>query len=75
MRLQGICEASDDGVAWVPIRPGEGVDLILGQSHFIKSVEDLREPLVSSVPGIRFGLAFAEASERRSCAGVAPTTI
>jgi adenosine/AMP kinase len=46
----------------VAIRPGEGVNLILGQSHFIKSVEDLHEALVSSVPGIRFGLAFAEAS-------------
>jgi hypothetical protein len=43
----------------VAIRPGEGVNLILGQSHFIKSVEDLHEALVSSVPGIRFGLAFA----------------
>jgi hypothetical protein len=46
----------------VPIRPGENVNLILGQSHFIKSVEDLHEALVGCVPGIRFGLAFAEAS-------------
>jgi adenosine/AMP kinase len=43
----------------------EGVDLILGQSHFIKTVEDLHEALVGSVPGIRFGLAFCEASDRR----------
>jgi len=37
-------------------------NLILGQSHFIKTVEDLYEALVGSVPGIRFGLAFCEAS-------------
>ena len=38
------------------------VNVILGQSHFIKTVEDLYEALVSSVPGIKFGLAFCEAS-------------
>ena len=38
------------------------VNLILGQTHFIKTVEDLYEALVSSVPGIQFGLAFCEAS-------------
>lgn len=37
-------------------------NIILGQSHFIKTVEDLYEAMVNSVPGIRFGLAFAEAS-------------
>ncbi len=37
-------------------------NLILGQTHFIKSAEDLYETLISSVPGIRFGLAFCEAS-------------
>lgn len=37
-------------------------NIILGQSHFIKSVEDLYEALVNSVPGIKFGLAFSEAS-------------
>lgn len=37
-------------------------NLILGQTHFIKSVEDLYETLITSVPGIRFGLAFCEAS-------------
>ena len=40
----------------------EGANLILGQSHFIKTVEDLHEILVGAVPGIRFGLAFSEAS-------------
>jgi adenosine/AMP kinase len=38
------------------------VNLILGQSHFIKTVEDLYEALVASAPGIQFGLAFCEAS-------------
>lgn len=37
-------------------------NIILGQSHFIKSVEDLYELMVNSVPGIKFGLAFSEAS-------------
>ena len=38
------------------------VNFIFGQSHFIKSVEDLHEALVGAVPGIEFGLAFCEAS-------------
>lgn len=38
------------------------VNIILGQSHFIKTVEDIHEVLVTTVPGIKFGLAFAEAS-------------
>lgn len=37
-------------------------NLILGQAHFIKTVEDLQEILITSVPGIQFGLAFSEAS-------------
>ena len=40
----------------------EGTNVILGQTHFIKTAEDLYEILVSSVPGIKFGLAFCEAS-------------
>jgi len=40
----------------------EGCNIIVGQSHFIKTVEDLSEILVTSVPGIEFGLAFCEAS-------------
>lgn len=40
----------------------EDVNLILGQSHFIKTVEDLHEALVQAVPGIKFGLAFCESS-------------
>lgn len=38
------------------------VNMILGMTHFIKSVEDIHEALVNSVPGIKFGLAFCEAS-------------
>jgi hypothetical protein len=44
------------------IRVPEGYNIILGQSHFIKTVEDLYEAMVNSVPGIKFGLAFSEAS-------------
>ena len=40
----------------------EGANLILGQSHFIKTVEDLYEILVGTVPGLKFGLAFSESS-------------
>jgi adenosine/AMP kinase len=46
----------------VRIDKPEAVNFILGQSHFIKSVEDLHEAMVSAVPGIKFGLAFCEAS-------------
>ncbi len=46
----------------VTIKKPDDVNFILGQSHFIKTVEDLYEILVSSVPGIKFGLAFCEAS-------------
>ncbi len=40
----------------------EGLNIIYGMSHFIKTVEDLYEALVNSFPGIKFGLAFNEAS-------------
>ena len=46
----------------VPIEKPEAVNFILGQSHFIKTVEDLHEAMVNAVPGIKFGLAFCEAS-------------
>ncbi len=46
----------------VTVYKPEECNVILGQSHFIKTVEDLHEALVSAVPGIRFGLAFCEAS-------------
>lgn len=46
----------------VQIEKPETMNFILGQSHFIKTVEDLHEALVGAVPGIQFGLAFCEAS-------------
>jgi uncharacterized protein len=46
----------------VRIEKPEEINFILGQSHFIKTVEDVHEALVSAVPGIKFGLAFCEAS-------------
>jgi adenosine/AMP kinase len=46
----------------VRIEKPEEINFILGQSHFIKTVEDMHEALVSTVPGIKFGLAFCEAS-------------
>lgn len=42
----------------------ENLNLILGHTHFIKTAEDLYEALVNSVPGIKFGLAFCEASQQ-----------
>jgi len=44
----------------VPV--AEGLNAILGQSHFIKTVEDIYEALVNAVPGIAFGVAFCESS-------------
>ena len=49
-------------LATVQIEKPEETNFIFGQSHFIKTVEDLHEALVSAVPGIEFGLAFCEAS-------------
>ena len=46
----------------VPIEKPEEINFVLGQTHFIKTVEDVHEALVSAVPGIQFGLAFCEAS-------------
>ncbi|MBO9371437.1 MAG: adenosine-specific kinase [Chloroflexi bacterium] len=46
----------------VRIQKPDDVNFILGMSHFIKTVEDVHEALVNAVPGIRFGLAFCEAS-------------
>ena len=46
----------------VAVNKPEEINLILGQAHFIKTVEDLHEALVTAVPNIAFGLAFCEAS-------------
>ncbi len=49
----------------VKFKKPDDVNVILGQSHFIKTVEDIHEALVTAVPGIKFGLAFCEASGAR----------
>ncbi len=46
----------------VPIDKPEDLNVIIGQAHFVKTVEDLHEALVGSSPHLRFGLAFCEAS-------------
>lgn len=49
-------------ITTVKIEKPEAINFILGQSHFIKTVEDIHEALVTAVPGVKFGLAFCEAS-------------
>ena len=46
----------------IDVKVPEGCNAILGQSHFIKTVEDLYEALVNAVPNVKFGLAFCESS-------------
>lgn len=46
----------------VKIEKPEEINFVLGQSHFIKTVEDIHEAMVQFVPGIKFGLAFCESS-------------
>ncbi len=46
----------------IAVKKPDDVNFILGQSHFIKTVEDLYEALIGSVPGIKFGLGFVESS-------------
>jgi adenosine/AMP kinase len=43
-------------------KPAADLNVIIGQAHFIKTVEDLYEAIVQAVPGVKFGLAFCEAS-------------
>ena len=49
----------------VAVEKPDELNLILGQSHFIKTVEDLHEALAGAVPGLRFGIAFCESSGPR----------
>ncbi|SKA78332.1 adenosine-specific kinase [Desulfobaculum bizertense] len=49
----------------VKIEKPEDMNFILGQSHFIKTVEDIHEAVVTTVPFAKFGLAFCEASDKR----------
>jgi adenosine/AMP kinase len=48
----------------IPIHNPDHHNVILGMSHFIKTVEDIHEAVVNTVPGARFGLAFCEASDK-----------
>jgi adenosine/AMP kinase len=59
MILEGGCGME---IKIVPIEKPEPLNFILGQTHFIKSVEDIHEAVATAVPGIKFGLAFCEAS-------------
>jgi len=43
----------------------DGINIILGQTHFIKTVEDLHEAIINTVPNARFGIGFCEASSKR----------
>ena len=56
---------SEPAISVVPVDVPEGLNVILGQSHFIKTVEDLYEALAGTSPHLRFGLAFCEASGPR----------
>jgi hypothetical protein len=49
----------------VPVEKPQDLNLILGQAHFIKTVDDLHETLAGAVPGLRFGIAFCESSGPR----------
>jgi adenosine/AMP kinase len=49
----------------VPVEKPQDLNLILGQAHFIKTVDDLHEALAGAVPGLRFGIAFCESSGPR----------
>ena len=49
----------------VEIKKTEDINVILGQSHFIKTVEDIYEALITTIPGIKFGLAFCESSGKK----------
>jgi adenosine/AMP kinase len=61
----------------VRIDKPDATNFVLGHTHFIKSVEDIHEVLVGAVPGIKFGLAFCEASGKClvRCSGTDPAMI
>ncbi len=60
IKIGGIME-----IKIVSIEKPENANVIIGQSHFIKTVEDLSEILITTVPGIKFGIAFCESSGKR----------
>ena len=62
VKMKGAAEGVPMEFESVKIEKPDEINFILGQSHFIKTVEDIHEALVTTVPGIKFGLAFCEAS-------------
>ena len=52
----------DVKVSAVPLSFAEGANIVVGQTHFIKTVEDIAEIMNTSVPGVKYGVAFSEAS-------------
>lgn len=58
---------TDTAVSWqvVPVDKPEDVNVVIGQAHFIKTVDDLHEALAGTNPALRFGVAFCEASGPR----------
>lgn len=58
----GIKIMGDIEIKTIKIEKPDDMNFILGQTHFIKSIEDLYEAMVNSVPGAKFGIAFCEAS-------------
>lgn len=65
VKMQPLSPEVKMNIEVVRIQKPEEINFILGQSHFIKTVEDIHEALVTAVPGVRFGLAFCEASNPR----------
>ncbi len=65
VKMQPLSPEVNMNIEVVRIQKPEEINFILGQSHFIKTVEDIHEALVTAVPGVRFGLAFCEASNPR----------
>jgi len=63
--LWGIVVGEKFKVEIVQLPLPKGVNIIIGQSHFIKSTEDIYEAIVNSCPSIKFGLGFCEASGDR----------
>jgi uncharacterized protein len=63
-QITGVVYVIGEGMEFkvVKIHKPEDVNVILGQSHFIKTVEDIAEAVMGSVPGAKFGLAFSESS-------------
>lgn len=62
MYMRCLNGENDMELKTVRIEKPEEINFILGQSHFIKTVEDIHEAIVQTVPGVKFGVAFAEAS-------------